>query len=253
MPEGRLITSGCSCTAHCWPTWADYLGRHYDEYVNLGVSGGDNATIARNIIFSAKPNDTVVVTWTSFPRFSRFSDDEGPGPDTPGNEMVLYASATDTENSVGGWKHQGEVCFTNKDFFLNQYHRIERFRTTLDAIKLVELHSRYLGYSVWNFSMTDWFTGGIESVIDDRLIEMQKRADLQHFYLDNNLINIRDREGTLVIKHKYSPTGDSHPTPWINWLWLRDHIAPEMKITLDQSMENQVKLDQERVLRGDVD
>ena len=95
----RLLTAGCSFTKHCWPTWANYLGRHYEWHKNLAVGGSDNANIARNIIKNAKQNDVVVVMWTGYDRLNFFNND---------------------------WDYAG--CLVgNKEFYANYYSPIERF------------------------------------------------------------------------------------------------------------------------------
>lgn len=250
----RLIVSGCSCTLHCWPTWADYLGRHYDDYVNVGISGGDNSVIARNVMSVAKAGDTVVIVWTGFDRFNVFSDDVEQRKDSAGDFCLIEQSGMTPNNTKGGWKHKGTIWGhpEYKEFVKHFYHPVERFRSTLDYVKMVQMHSQLTGYKVWNFSMTNWFTGESETVVDPRLVEMHNKMNFTHFYLNSNLLEVRQKVAPVVVSHKYAQK-DSHPTPWANWIWLTEHVAPEMGITLDFSLEDQVKYDHERVLKGDVD
>jgi hypothetical protein len=167
---------------------------------------------------------------------------------------IIEQSGMDLDNIRGGWMHEGTIwgkVEQNKSFIKNFYHPIERFRHTLDYVKMVEMHSQLVGYKVWNFSMTKWFQGECELEIDPRLQEMHRRMNFRHFYIDNNLIDLKDKTLPLTVSHKYSDS-DDHPTPMMNWIWLRDYIAPEIRIMLDLSIEDQVKLDQDRVLKGDV-
>lgn len=251
MIDRRLLTSGCSCTQYCWPTWADYLGKHFAEFVNVGLCGADNAVIARNVMQVANAGDVVVVAWSGFDRFNSFVDDKEQSTQTVGDRLVVKWSSLDLTQS-GGWVHPGSVA-SDKEFLVNHYHRIERFRNTLDYIKMLEMHSRLVGYELWNFSMIDLFLGESESKIDPRLQDMFSKAELQHFYLGKDLNSVRDEIAPLTLTHKYNTIGDTHPTPLPQWIWLREHVAPEIGIELDMSWENQVKLDQERVLRGDID
>lgn len=250
----RLIASGCSCTRHCWPTWADYLGRHFDDYINVGTGGADNAVIARNVIHTAKAGDTVVVQWTGFDRFNIFEDHGTQSSDTPSDLCEIYLSGMTPDEVQGKWQHYGTVWGSDryKSFVTNYYHPIERFRNSLDYVKMVEMHSQLTGYKVWNFSMSNWFQGECELFTDPRLIEMHKRMQFRHFYLDHSLLDLKKEIAPLTIRHKYSHS-DTHPTPMVNWVWLRDYVAREIGIDIDLSMEDQVNLDQERVLKGDVD
>ena len=37
--KDKLLVSGCSYTQYFYPTWSDWLGEHFNEYINLGMSG----------------------------------------------------------------------------------------------------------------------------------------------------------------------------------------------------------------------
>lgn len=69
----RLFTFGCSFTNFFWPTWADILGREFDEFENWGQWGAGNSFIAYSVVECAKrnkiqPTDTVIVMWSSVAR-----------------------------------------------------------------------------------------------------------------------------------------------------------------------------------------
>lgn len=255
MFERRLVTSGCSCTEHSWPTWAKYLGLHFHDHINVAVSGADNATIARNVIAEARPGDVVVILWSSFNRFNTFEKDRTQRTDRPGDKNIVWYSGmnvnkdqtTVEEIKSGGWHHSGSL-YHDRPFITYMYHSIERFRTTLDYVKMVEMHSIIKGYNVWNFSMTDWFLGGIEKNPDPRLLAMHERSDLNHFYLKSNLQKVR--QDVLPITVKLPRGNDSHPTPWVHWKWLIDHVAPEMGIELDPEIGKIAEKDHEDLLVG---
>jgi hypothetical protein len=254
----RLVVGGCSCTRHCWPTWADYLGKHYESYINTGQGGSDNATIARNIIDTAKPNDLVVVQWTGFDRFNMFDDNKTPNYHYSDNlnaeSLIVEQCGMTPDTARGSWLYNGSVL-SNKLFLKHFYSPIERFRNTLDVVRSVVMHSELVGYKLFNFTMTNWFTGELELTVDPRLVSMHQRENFSNFYLKNNLISIRDEIGYQPVTHKYcgNSSYDTHPQPWTNWIWLKEHIAPTIGVNLDLTIENQVKLDQQRVLNGDVD
>lgn len=253
----RLVAGGCSCTRHCWPTWADYLGQHFDSYINTANGGADNATIARNIIDTAQAGDVVVVQWTGFDRFNLFYDHVPPKyhyiDAYNSHNLIVEQCGMTRENVRGSWQYNGTLA-NNKLFLKHFYSPIERFRNTLDSVRSVVMHSKLTGYKLYNFTMTNWFLGEIESKIDQRLIVMHQREKFPNFYLKNNLLAVRDQIGYQPITHKYCTPGiDTHPQPWANWIWLKEHIAPTIGVELDLSMEDQVKLDQQRVINGDID
>lgn len=247
----RLITSGCSCTQYCWPTWADYLGLHFENFVNVGLCGADNAVVARNVMEIARPGDFVVVAWTSFDRFNTFENSRIQETKTIGDKLVMEWSMLDATDQ-GGWFHSGGRC-GSKEFLVNHYNAIERFRHSLDYVKMLEMHSQLIGYTLYNFSMIEWFLGECEKTIDQRLVGMHNRTSLNHFYLGKDLLTLRKEILPLCPKHKYNPWGDTHPTPWVNWTWLKHYIAAEIGIEIDLEIEKKVVIDQQRVLEGDVD
>jgi hypothetical protein len=251
----RLVTGGCSCTTHCWPTWADYLGQHYSEYVNTAHGGADNQTIARNIIDTAQAGDIVVVQWTGFDRFNMFDDHSSHtyyfSKKLNAELLMAEQCGMDRKRPQGKWIYNGTIA-NNSLFLKHFYSPIERFRNTLDAVRSVVMHSKLIGYQLWNFTMTDWFLGETEIQVDPRLVSMHKRENFSNFYLESNCLKVRDQSDyNTAITHKYGQN-DSHPQPWPQWIWLRDHIAPEIGITLDLIIEDQVKLDQQRISDGDI-
>lgn len=221
----RLITGGCSFTQYCWPTWADYLGKHYRQHIQAGECAIDNATVARNIIDQAQKDDHVVILWTGMDRWSPFKD--------------------------GKWQHSGSIV-SHKQYFLNYYHPLERFTTSMDYVRLVDLHSQKTGYKVWHFSAFPWFQGETEKLIDPELLKLFSKYNIGNFYIDSDLESFRDNLGAVWTSHKYNQS-DNHPTPWHHWCWLTDIVAPYMGISVDRSLEIQVKLDNDRVLKGDID
>jgi hypothetical protein len=219
----------------------------------VALSGSDNATIARNAIAEAQEGDVVVVLWSDFGRFNTFHDDREQRTDRPGDRHLIWQSGMHlSEDKVrtvetGGW-HQSGLVWHNKPFLTEYYHRIERFRTTLDYIRMLEMHAEIHNYSVWNFVMSSWFLGGLEKSEDARLRLMQERSGIKHLYLQENIH--RFRENTLPITVQLPYGTDTHPTPWVHWLWLEKHVAPEMGIELDPLIGDIAQKDQEDLLAG---
>lgn len=77
----RLFTFGCSFTQYWrWPTWADILGRQYDQFENWGICGGGNCQILYNLMecherHGITTTDTVAIMWTNVSREDRYVRD----------------------------------------------------------------------------------------------------------------------------------------------------------------------------------
>ncbi len=75
--SNRLFTFGCSFTWYYWPTWADILGREFDQHINEGKPGAGNLYIFLKLITAIQQsninkNDTVAIMWTNVVREDRF-------------------------------------------------------------------------------------------------------------------------------------------------------------------------------------
>ena len=230
----KLITSGCSNTAHCWNTWANFLGREFRESINVGVGGADNAYIARSVITRAKASDNVVILWSSYDRWSLYKDEIIPRLDNPYNH----------------WLHRGSMS-VDKVLFTNYYHRVERFQTTMDYIQLVDLHSQVNGYTAYHFSAFPIFTAEREKEIDPRILKIYNRYTIKNNFLtETSLIDYQiNTNQQFGIQHKYSDN-DSHPTPVVQWQWLNKIMAPKLGINLKVTTENDVNKEQTNVLNG---
>ena len=219
----RLITSGCSFTRYCWPTWADYLGQHYEQSYNVGIPGADNATIARHVLEFALPGDLVIVLWSSYDRFSYIKD--------------------------GTWQYNGSIRNTNKEFFTNMYDPVERFSTTIDYVRLLELHSQQNNYTLWHFSAYPWFLGEIEKSINPELITIHNKVTLKNHNLEENLFDFYHEMGVKYTNNR-GLKNDDHPTPLHHWCYLEKIIAPTIGLDLNKDMLKQVMLDENIVLSG---
>jgi len=222
-----LWTGGCSYTQYCWPTWADYLGNHYNTHIQCGKSNMDCASISRKIYFSdIKPGDDVVVAWTSFDRFTFYNDKQG-------------------------WKG-GNCTVSNKEFFTNHYHQYERFSAMVDHLYLLEQDSKAREYNLWHFSAFPFLLGETHLDVHDKIQEKfdSIKQQFKNFFVDKNLWDFRETQGTIITKHKYNGN-DNHPTPQCHWNWLEQIVAPAMNINL-KNLSDKVANDQQRVLNGDV-
>jgi len=215
MTQGRLLASGCSYTDYCWSTWADILGWEFAEYQQVGIGGSDNASIARSIVSNARKGDVVVVMWSGFDRWSFYSEKS-------------LAMPKDSDNH---WTHLGAVVH-NKQFFVNYYHKVERFQTTMDYIQLMDLHSKVNGYTAYHFSAFPFLLGGIEKNIDPRIVNIYNRYNIDNNYLTEvSLDEYRLKNYDIPTSHKYN-TKDTHPTPLCHYEYMKEYIAPKLGISL---------------------
>lgn len=80
MPS-RIFTFGCSFTKCPWPTWADIIIKENGCGENWGRGGASNyyifnAVIECNIRKKIKPEDTVIIMWTSVDRQSYYKNNQ---------------------------------------------------------------------------------------------------------------------------------------------------------------------------------
>ena len=77
----KLYTFGCSFTQYWrWPTWADALGREFDQFENWGLCGAGNSYILWSLIECNQKNqlgadDEVWIMWTNTSREDRYVGD----------------------------------------------------------------------------------------------------------------------------------------------------------------------------------
>ena len=232
----RLLTSGCSFTDYCWSTWADYLDKEFTHHLNLGIVGSDNATIARSIVATAVPGDTVVILWSAFDRWSKYSNTE-----------VQYKKGRQYDFH---WHHTGSLK-TDKTFMVKYYHKVERFQTTMDYVQLVDLHSQVIGYNIYHFSAFPFLMGEIEKTIDPVILNIYKKYNIANNYLDE--VSMFDymiqNNQDIYTDHQYN-TGDTHPTPLTHWEYCSKIIAPKLKLTLTTTFDEVLAEQHNLVVNG---
>jgi len=67
----RLITFGCSFTSYHWPTYADYIGLHFDSHFNYANTGSGNKRIFNLVtrhLGSITKDDFVIIQWSGIER-----------------------------------------------------------------------------------------------------------------------------------------------------------------------------------------
>jgi hypothetical protein len=230
----KLITAGCSFTRHCWTTWADILGAHFSSNVNVGQGGSDNASNVRRIIDVVEPGDVVIMLWTGFDRWSFYSNKEFQLNGFPNNH----------------WRHMGALCYTNKEFFVNHYHRVERFQTTMDYSLLLDQHSRINNYQVYNFSAFPFLLGECEKEIDPEISKIyNKYAILNDYRLEESMeeymLNNNQRQS---VTHSYAKS-DAHPLPLTQWEYVEKYMVPKIGIALNFNLKEKIIKEQYNIVQ----
>lgn len=230
----RLVVSGCSFTDYCWSTWADYLSAEFDEFCNVGIAGGDNATIARAVVNEAKAGDTVVIMWSGFDRWSIYKD-------------TLKISPSDKHDPH--WYHLGSIR-GDKTYLVKYYHCVERFQSTMDYIQLVNLHSQVHKYAVYHFSAFPFFMGETEKEVDPRILDIYKKYNIANNYVEEiSLLDYQQQNNQYILsRHQYHPSGtDNHPTPLTHWEYCSKIIAPKVGLTISTTLD-EVMLEQNNLI-----
>ena len=234
----RLLASGCSFTEYCWSTWADILGLSFVDYKNVGCAGADNAYIARSIVSNAQKGDTVVVMWTGFDRWSMyFPEQTFPARGNPDNH----------------YRHQGPGALVrDKVFFTKYYQPVERFQTTIDYVQLVDLHSQVHGYTAYHFPAFPWLLAETAKEIDPEIQKINESLKIKNNYLNEiSLFDLRiQNKQEFITGHKYTPSGDLHPTPMTHLDYVKEIIAPNLGIDLTSVDYSSIVAEQRDVLNG---
>ena len=129
----RVFAFGCSFTEYGWPTWADFVGRHYvatrqAEYYNFGLAGTGNYYILASMLkadadYQFTPDDVILVCWSSWNREDRFLLDP---------DVAVLAP---------GWTNQGNVLngSTYDEDFIKKYwsleHDVIKNITSIQAVR----------------------------------------------------------------------------------------------------------------------
>ena len=226
----RLFTFGCSFTRYYWPTWADMLGREYDEFENWGNGGIGNRAILERLtecIINNKitKDDTIIVQWSDLHRF----DMHKPKPELPegwaqGGNML---AAPDFDNCwiSSVWSEQSYIMHTLNFIKLAitlleslpcKWYMTSLYDITSDAKRYPTAFKNYLPlFSHKNF------------------IQPMNSFFIQYDFPKKTLIDI-----------DYNEQQDEHPTPIAHYAWLAEVLAP----LLHKSPSEQWALDANTIL-----
>lgn len=221
--NGRFFAFGCSFTAsNSRPTWADVVGKHFNEYQNWARGGMGNQFIFNQLIECNQrnkfaSNDTVMIMWTSITREDRYIKKQS------------------------GWFGKGNIFWSNdypqefiKNFTCERGYLIRDLATVAAAKQLLN----HWGVNYRMFAMMPF---GLAESIDKHDSDNQDIFDLYKDVLDNvkpsvyevifNSCNWNEKQsdfGAFVAPG----TRDPHPDPK-EVLEYVTKVLPELSIRPD--------------------
>ncbi len=219
----RLFTLGCSFTRYHWPTWADIVGKEFDQFQNWANSGLGNRAILERLSELVVRNlfteyDVIVVQWSDFHRFDthiphRFPED---GWSTFGS---IHANPMYTERWIlDNWCENSYVMHT-----CNFVH--------LASALLDHLPCKW--YMTSMNSMDDYIEQFI--VYDNYLPLFRHDKWLPPIkpYFDSGFYKQKHFK-KLTSKDKFD-VWDPHPTPLAHYDYANEHLAQKLGVSLDRS------------------
>lgn len=263
----RLFVFGCSYTAYCWPSWADFLSCEFDVYENWGLAGIGNRAIAERVAeCHAKHNftkdDTIIVQWSTHIR-NDFFHQEGlltkrvPGWKTAGSVFnYLNAEIYDKE-----WL---QTFFDEEAFFMHTLNHIlmtqmllentgtNWYMTSIGDVRNlgtdIDINPVYGEQSIFTRIM-DSFSHRKEKFFAYRVTPSLKiynkpiwedRADRWLEPIGSWIINnYKDRFYDFIGENEEEFT-DYHPKPSRHRDWLLNFLIPKLDITADVTRYDQI-------------
>jgi hypothetical protein len=216
----RLFTFGCSFTRYYWPTWAEMLGREYDEFENWGQSGIGNRAILERLTECVVNNDiteddTIIIQWSEIHRF----DLHLPRPHLP-----------------FGWGQTGNILLSGgpyKGWVAEHWNEKSYLMHTLNFIKLAQslldsLPCRWLMFSHGDIKqdvvMHTEFINYLCLFDHPNFIDHMESFFSQYEFPKIELYN-RDLKKLEV---------DKHPVPIAHFAWLNEKISPKLNVYADE-------------------
>lgn len=215
--HGRLVALGCSFTYQNYPTWADILGLSFDSYENLGRGGAGHRYILtalqhRLLQGDITADDTFVVQWSSSHRFDTYTG--------------------------GRWQCRGGVVHDHEllDFSLRRWDEesamLETLSHIVSAVHLLEsMRVRWYMCQLDGLDREESFCR--DSKGSGMLVRLRSHIDAYSDRWATAPISNYCAASGLPYKEWHETSGakflDTHPTPMMSYLWLRDCLAPVME------------------------
>jgi hypothetical protein len=205
----RLVTTGCSFTNYCWPTWPWFLASKFDNTYNYAQSGAGNEYIYHSIVdadsdLHLTKNDTVVICWSGYTRFDRFET-------TPGSFKFW--------KTKGDWSHWAEASLENE-------HLSDR-GWTKKSINYMLATARYLHAKQIPFvysSIYDLYTG--ISNLDESFLN-----DIRFIHEHCNFVFKEGLTTALHSRRTHINLTDGHPSVQEH-SWIATAIANKLNLPL---------------------
>jgi len=232
----RLVTIGCSLTEYAYPTWADMVGTHFDEYYNLGNPGcGHNYMLniftEADLILKLGKGDTVIVMSTSMTRSDVFLPQKLPG-----------------KEDYWGWQGSGNVWHKFKDdptFLKRHYSNTYAVMQTLSSLKSIK---DICNYKNINFILLKGFS--TEPILSEQFetinLEFFKNR-IDNLFEKNYAKSFYERftnEDDILYGYEYDDTEqiDHHPTITQHNSFLKD-VLPQYAISDEYVLMLEKRLD----------
>jgi len=263
----RLFVFGCSYTAYCWPSWADFLSCEYDVYENWAIAGTGNRAIAERVAechtkHNFTKDDTIIVQWSTHIRNDFFHQ-----------EGLLT-------KRVAGWKTSGSVFnYLNAEIYdkkwLQTFFDEEAFfMHTLNHILMTQMFLENTGANWYMTSIGDVRNLGTDIDIDPvygeqsiftKIMERFSNQKEKYFgYKVTPSLKVYNKPiwedradrwlepiGSWIINNCtdqfYDFTGengetftDYHPKPARHRDWVINFLIPKLSITADIERYNKI-------------
>lgn len=229
----RLFAFGCSLTRYHWPTWADILGRSFDEFQNWGNRGAGNRQIFERFSEAVAKNnfteeDVIFIQWTDYHRFDRKYDN-------PNMEESWYQGGNllvDAENDPIKifvlrklWEENSYVLhtwnFINAAVVMSKSLKCKVYMTFGNDISndlnqdALQPYKKILDYSNWiNTDIYQWLIKNYD--------KRTSFSGAQYWTDSNKMI-------------------DHHPTPIMYYHWLDKHVSKKLNVTLDKEFATKMQ------------
>ena len=228
----RLFTFGCSFTKYNWMTWADIVGRSFDQYHNMGITGAGNMYIFNSLVhtivqYDINKNDTVMIMWTNVTREDRFIR--------------------------GRWANIGNLAtqnFYDKNFMLNYFDVRGCYERDIPTIHAARMLLDSIGCKYEIMSMVDMHNADQYKIVDKsedvhikRLLEKFKSTLSLFKPSVHNIIFNYDYSSRPVEPFKARP--DAHPLP-LEHLEYVEKVLPNYPVS--ESTKQDVRNNQQETI-----
>lgn len=226
----RLFTFGCSYTDWNWPTWADMLGRSYDQFENWAIRGTGNRAIAERIsecVLSRQitSEDTVIVQWTNFHRYDQHAEDILPNTRwrCSGN---IHTNPWENKFVTESWREKS-YCLHSLNFIHMAMSLLKSTGCKLLVTSHYDIKEEYQQFDDLHFYNT---------IQQGWLYPIQKFTDdLGYKGKQLKIYQINPMLGMMgIIKDQSKAIWDHHPGPEQHYQWMKTHLLPLLNITLDE-------------------